>query len=888
MLAQEARADAFAVELERWMLRYFRAQAPTVVRDVRAQVAKSLDGLRAELDQLIERYGAQVVATAVPAAGGPRGVRAADVARIDEWRAWRAHIAERVIGATGKKLLRAAQVEIEQVGTGPRLLERIRDRAGELIIDGRTASIAARNITATAVGIGTERGFDEGGVVVVEWQAFQRPRWPRRHDLLDGELRRRGDPFEMPRSAARLRWPHDPSAPAGEVINCRCALAPVVPGTQAWERWLRLGGGGGASPPLPPAPAPPAPSLGLDPVPNREGLEVVELPWAPILEQLERDPTRFVVPGGGGAEIDDRLPRARRAIRDFRASGHGFQVPHVVAGGRGSVMITDGRHRFAALVEEARRLGLERLPVSIGVVHGDRREMRTEINSVFQMLGLEVPPELAARYAVRRRRRRGDPVEPAPSATPPPEAAPTPAPPPLGPTPQERAAERDRREAAERERREAERRRQAEEERQRREERERQEADRRRREEEERKRREEEERKRREEEERRRREEEERKRQEIQRLEAGYFEARGDYDARRAEAEDLLRHLELDAAEEPFDEAAREAFRRRRTAFRAAVLAAKRALRAVERAAEALRKVGGPSREVPALPRWREPAEPKLAAPPPSIPRERPSEATLRAYRADRAQAPEKGFAGAFSVRGGRLAELSSEEQMRVRRQSRGWLAEFGVQVRDPRGWLSNDVVKPMDGNFFGGRRALGEGEGQVVLGTPMWPHLADLSGGKRNLRAADAFATLVHEELHGASPIDPDAFGSAFHGRATLIVEEVTTEVSARVITRTAFPEHATSLATKTTRKVAYQAAIDDVLDALSSVVDPEVDVSDWLERAAMRFKRRSKTLAQAKQSIEAFVDDLAAEAPPARLTPEELRRHLVFRVARLTRLNY
>lgn len=86
----------------------------------------------------------------------------------------------------------------------------------------------ARTEAAVADNSGAAAAYEAAGVQRIEWIAFKAPVWPRRHDLLDGEVRNLGDFFDMPRSSARLRWPHDPLGPVGEVVNCRCSHRPVI------------------------------------------------------------------------------------------------------------------------------------------------------------------------------------------------------------------------------------------------------------------------------------------------------------------------------------------------------------------------------------------------------------------------------------------------------------------------------------------------------------------------------------------------------------------------------------------------------------------------------------------------------------------------------------
>jgi hypothetical protein len=55
------------------------------------------------------------------------------------------------------------------------------------------------------------------------------------HMLIHGQIRDIDKPFDLP-NGVQLMHPHDPQAPASEVINCGCVAVPVLPG---WKSMVR-------------------------------------------------------------------------------------------------------------------------------------------------------------------------------------------------------------------------------------------------------------------------------------------------------------------------------------------------------------------------------------------------------------------------------------------------------------------------------------------------------------------------------------------------------------------------------------------------------------------------------------------------------------------------
>jgi HK97 family phage portal protein len=79
----------------------------------------------------------------------------------------------------------------------------------------------------TAVNGGAYEGYKQAGVEQVEWLASLDSHTRATHANLDGQRAEVGSHF-VTMYGNNLRYPGDPSAPAAEVINCRCATIPVV------------------------------------------------------------------------------------------------------------------------------------------------------------------------------------------------------------------------------------------------------------------------------------------------------------------------------------------------------------------------------------------------------------------------------------------------------------------------------------------------------------------------------------------------------------------------------------------------------------------------------------------------------------------------------------
>lgn len=241
---ENARSDLFAGAL-RGIL---RNEMPRLVRFFGGSVVKSHeDDLESRIGGLLENYGNQVIRDATPLSGGFRPARS-EIEQLQAWGEWRDRFAQSLSSRVRRSVLSLVDDELRRDPTGD-VLRRVIDRAGEELVDGPGAIMASRNAIATATSVGQDIAYDQRGVEVVQWLAFQAPKWPRRHDLLDGEMRFRGEMFDMPRSSHQLRHPHDPRGHVSETINCRCSRRPIVKGTSEYDQFIERNGGGDNAPP---------------------------------------------------------------------------------------------------------------------------------------------------------------------------------------------------------------------------------------------------------------------------------------------------------------------------------------------------------------------------------------------------------------------------------------------------------------------------------------------------------------------------------------------------------------------------------------------------------------------------------------------------------------
>lgn len=135
---------------------------------------------------------------------------------------------------------------------------------------------------------------------------------------------------------------------------------------------------------------------------------------------------------------------------------------------------------------------------------------------------------------------------------------------------------------------------------------------------------------------------------------------------------------------------------------------------------------------------------------------------------------------------------------------------------------------------------------------------LSELNNGPMRERIRDiefnqnGVKTLIHETLHGFSPIAPHAYQG--HGAQ---IEEVTTEVMARVVGHDAF-----GIKMQRHDQGSYSFEIEAVTNAISSLTGDKPELAyERLQRASARFKSTTQRLANPHDVTDAFTRHLVDE---------------------------
>ena len=139
------------------------------------------------------------------------------------------------INNTTKKKLRKALSESITEGEDLRnQVKKLIEVADGLFDDDKKvrATLIARTESCTTMNAGSNELYKAEGINYKEWISVQDDRTRDSHLIMDGTVVPITDKFEVPAmdnvDGAFMDYAGDPSAPAGQVVNCRCTCGPVV------------------------------------------------------------------------------------------------------------------------------------------------------------------------------------------------------------------------------------------------------------------------------------------------------------------------------------------------------------------------------------------------------------------------------------------------------------------------------------------------------------------------------------------------------------------------------------------------------------------------------------------------------------------------------------
>lgn len=163
----------------------------------------------------------------------PEGKDAREIfeAVILQWVKLHALARAKTITETLKGAVRAVLLESFADGTGEAgTVKLIREVIGRRLSASNAARIA-RTEMHTAANVGADEAARSTGLEMVkEWASAEDSRVRKSHAKADGQEVGLDEPFHV--GDARLMMPGDPSGPAKEIINCRCAILhhPIIGG----------------------------------------------------------------------------------------------------------------------------------------------------------------------------------------------------------------------------------------------------------------------------------------------------------------------------------------------------------------------------------------------------------------------------------------------------------------------------------------------------------------------------------------------------------------------------------------------------------------------------------------------------------------------------------
>ena len=144
------------------------------------------------------------------------------------------NLAKDIDNTTKKKLRKALSESIEEGEDLRKRVDRLIAVSDELFAEDKKwrAELIARTESCTTMNAGAIELYKSEGVQMKGWISVQDDRTRDAHLLMDGVVVPITDKFEVPATSqsegAFMEYAGDPSAPAGQVVNCRCTNFPFV------------------------------------------------------------------------------------------------------------------------------------------------------------------------------------------------------------------------------------------------------------------------------------------------------------------------------------------------------------------------------------------------------------------------------------------------------------------------------------------------------------------------------------------------------------------------------------------------------------------------------------------------------------------------------------
>ena len=144
------------------------------------------------------------------------------------------NLAKDIDDTTKKKLRKALSESIEEGEDLKKRVAKLIEVSDELFAEDKKwrAELIARTESCTTMNAGAIELYKSEGIQMKEWISVQDDRTRDAHLLMDGVVVPITDKFEVPATSqsegAFMEYAGDPSAPVGQVANCRCTCGPFV------------------------------------------------------------------------------------------------------------------------------------------------------------------------------------------------------------------------------------------------------------------------------------------------------------------------------------------------------------------------------------------------------------------------------------------------------------------------------------------------------------------------------------------------------------------------------------------------------------------------------------------------------------------------------------